>query len=244
MFNKKEKEEEKKEQKPVGGLPFFISIICLVIISINNLIFLPKLIYEKIGEDGFFSSLQNLIAFASISLFSALLAKFFLKHELAVLIHEFKHRIFANLVGNKYKSMKIGRDEGYVEYEYTKKTRIYNALIALAPYYFPLFSIIIGFVACIFCWGDSVAIMTFIAVGYGADFYLGIADVGPHQTDFTNIEGGYYVALVYVIAVNTCILTTLLAFAFNGVSGLTYLCMGLAHIAAFFLNIIQDKFTK
>ena len=239
MFKKK---EAKKEQKPVGGLPFFISIICLIIVAINNIIFFPQLIFSKIGEDGFFNLSQNLIAFVSIAIFSGFLAKFFLKHELAVLIHEFKHRIFANLVGNKYKSMKIGKEEGYVEYEYTKKTRIYNALIALAPYYFPLFTILITFFSCIFWWGNHTAIMTMAAIGYGADFYLGIADVGPHQTDFTNIEGGYYVALTYVVSINIFIATCMLAWAFDGISGLTYLGYGLSQIAIFLANIIKDKF--
>ena len=38
MFGKK---EPKEEQKPVGGIPFFISIICLVLIAINNICSLP-----------------------------------------------------------------------------------------------------------------------------------------------------------------------------------------------------------
>lgn len=237
MFGKK---EPKEEQKPVGGIPFFISIICLVLIAINNICSLPMLIFDRIGTDDFFSLLQNLIAFITIAVFSGFIAKFCLKHELAVLVHEFKHRIFAVLVGNKYKNMKIGKDEGYVVYEYTKKTRIYNALIALAPYYLPLFTIIITGIACIFWWGNHAAIMTFAAIGYGADFYLGVADIGPHQTDFTNIEGGYYVALVYVVSINICIATSLLAWAFDSLNGLVFLCYGLAHISSFFINTVKN----
>ena len=82
--------------------------------------------------------------------------------------------------------------------------------------------------------------MTFAAIGYGADFYLGVADIGPHQTDFTNIEGGYYVALVYVVSINICIATSLLAWAFDGLNGLVFLCYGLAHISSFFINTVKN----
>ena len=72
MFGKK---EPKEEQKPVGGIPFFISIICLVLIAINNICSLPMLIFDRIGTDNFFSLLQNLIAFITIAVFLCFIAK-------------------------------------------------------------------------------------------------------------------------------------------------------------------------
>ncbi|MGI6680033.1 MAG: M50 family metallopeptidase [Bdellovibrionota bacterium] len=233
------KKEPKENTKPVGGLPFFISIFCLVIIAINNLIMFPSLIFTRFNEDG--ASITNLLAFISIAVFSGIAAKFLLKNEIAVLIHEFKHRLSANLVGNKYKKMNIEKDEGYIVYEYTKKTRMYNALIALAPYHFPIFTILILFFSSIFWWGNHEIIMSLTAIGYGADFYLGISDVGPHQSDFTGIQGGYYVALVYVIAINICIATFLLAWAFNGLSGIIYLIYGLAKIPMVIINALISK---
>ncbi len=238
MFKKK----EKKDQKPVGGVPFFISIICLLIFATSNVISLPQLFYNRAGIENFPIMLKNFFTFIGTAFISGLLSSFFLKGHIAVLIHETKHRIFANFVGNKYKEMVIGNGEGHVTYEYTKKTRMYNALIALAPYFFPLFTILILIFSCIFWWGNHTLIVTLAGIGYGADFYLGISDAGPHQSDFTGIEGGYKVGLIYVIAINIAISTTLMAWAFDGKDGLLFLCSGLVDIVLVIIELVKKYF--
>ncbi len=238
MFGKKPKEDK----KPVGGLPFFLSIICLLIFAVSNVISLPQLFYDRIKIDEFPTLLKNLSIFWGTSFVSGLLASILISEHVAVLIHETKHRIFANFVGNKYKEMVIGNGEGHVTYEYTKKTRMYNALIALAPYFSPIFTILILIFSCIFWWDNHTLLVTLAGLGYGADLYLGVRDAGPHQSDFTGIEGGYKVGLTYVIAINIAIFTTITAWAFDGKDGLLFLGASLADVMVCIVNYAREFF--
>lgn len=55
----------------------------------------------------------------------------------------------------------------------------------------------------------------FLGVLYGIDMLLNIRDIGDHQTDFTEINGGYYIGLSFVIFMNLSIITFLLAWVFH-----------------------------
>lgn len=151
------------------------------------------------------------------------LAHILIKDHLSVFIHELKHSIVSNLAGNRAKGMEIKRNTGHFEYEYTKKTAAYNAFIFLAPYYFPLTSIVALGLSALFIWGEPLPLLFVIGASVGVDLELGLRDIGPHQTDFTSLRGGYVIGLYYVTVMNLVIWSLLLTVALEREQGLILL---------------------
>lgn len=239
MFFKK---KVKENTDPVGGFPFFLSIFCIVIFTINNLYHLPKLFFEIYAEDqeAFKEGLKSLFLFLGCGFLSFALTPYFIKNSLAVFLHEFKHKFLAVLVGNKYKEMKVGKEEGHVVYEFTKKTKLFNAFISLAPYFLPILTFGLLIFTIYFFYNNHLALCAILGFGFGADLYLGFSDIGPHQTDFSNLVGGYYVGLIYAICANLVFLTMLIAFAFYRKEGLFYLFVGLVDVVKYMIPILGN----
>src|SRR5690606_22172439 len=61
--------------------------------------------------------------------------------KLRVLIHELKHAVVVKLTGNKIKDFHIERNTGHVKYTLYSNTVHLAPIIALAPYFYPLFSL-------------------------------------------------------------------------------------------------------
>jgi len=156
----------------------------------------------------------------SIGMWFALI---FFQGHLSVFFHELKHSIVSNLAGNRSKGMKIKRDTGLFSYEYTRQSAKYNALIALAPYFFPLFSIPALLVGLVFFIENHQHLVLVLAIGFGCDLFMNIRDISPVQTDITNITGGYYVGVLFIVAFNLVLLTYFMAWSFQEVFGLKVL---------------------
>lgn len=212
--------EEKKQKASIGGVFFLVGIPCLAIVGLSSLKTLPKL------WDSY--ALAASARFAAGLILGIFLARIVVKGKLRVLIHEFKHSLVSGLVGNRAKSLHVNSETGHFEYEYSSETEKYNAIIALAPYWIPLFSII--FVAIgLFKLTPSHLIWVFIVgIGYGIDLVCNFEEVSPHQTDLNTITGGFWVGLTYVLLINLTVFALLLAWVFQDLQGLKLVFYDLA----------------
>lgn len=103
-----------------------------------------------------------------------------------------------NLSGNKVRDFKVGKNTGHVEYAMYQDRLHYAPLIALAPYFFPLFSLP-TIIAAIFL-HDQYAELTIISLGFalGLDLSFSISEIHPYQTDFQSIIGGFFTSALYL----------------------------------------------
>lgn len=213
------KKEPKLDTSKAGGVAFFTSLG-------GALIAAPCIVAGLLVRLDV-AALERILPFAASVGVGALGAAFLIRGHIAVFIHELKHSIVANLVGNKARGWRIRRDHGHFEYEFTEQTRKFNALIAVAPYWLPVCTIAALAVAYAGWWHAHTIMLRIVGLGWGADLALIARDLGPHQTDFVNLRGGYRVGLTYVIAMNTCVGGLLLAWVSGGPSGVTALFHGL-----------------
>lgn len=225
------RKNDKKKQKPAkaGGLAFFVSLFMLLLLGGVNILHIPALWEPATSGNGGRFLLGVMLG--------AWLSYAFLKGHVSVLIHEFKHALISNLVGNKWKGMKVKENSGHFEYAYSKSTAAYNAFISVAPYWLPVFTLPLLGISLALWYGNHQLIVFVVGIGYGADLICNTRDISPIQTDLTEINGGYGVALIYVLAINIVVFSLLIAWVFQGLFGLKYLLFGLWH---FLLNIIMN----
>jgi len=202
------KKEPKLDTSKAGGWAFFLSLGAAVI-------FAPILVVAVLSRLDT-AALGRLFPLVIAVGGGALGATCLIRGHIAVFIHELKHSIVANLVGNRARNFRIRQEHGHFEYEFTEKTRKYNAFISLAPYWLPLFTLTIGAIGYAGWWSNHAVVTLCVGVGWGIDLALIARDIGPHQTDFSNLRGGYRVGITYVAALNTCVGALLLAWASGG----------------------------
>lgn len=213
----------KKEEtrKKIGGISFYLSLFFLSLLSVINLVSLPFLL----SVDGS----KRMAVFLLTTSLGYLIVPYIVKGHLSVFIHETKHSLLSGLVGNKPKAMRVRSNSGEFKYEYTKETARYNALIALAPYILPLFTLLfMGFSYSFVSTAISLAHVAITGLGYGADLKLNLRDISTHQTDITDIRGGYRVGIAYITAANLWIATLLAAWTLGGFSSMVGLVKGWA----------------
>jgi len=208
-----------KQQKSVGGFPFFISLFALLFLGIYFITVLPSL------QDSY--AYSNWFRFLAGFVLGCWGASVFIKGHISVFLHELKHSIISNLVGNRSRGMKIRKHTGHFEYSYTQQTAEYNAFISLAPYWFPLFLIPACIIALTLWHHDHQLLVAVIGIGFGIDAVLNLRDISRVQTDITGITGGYSIGLLYIAAMNLTIFTTLAAYISQGTFGLKYLTYSL-----------------
>lgn len=212
MSREREGSKEPK-QEVVGGFAFFLS---LAVILPSGIIILALALRTLSGE-----SLGYLASFICAAMIGSLSAHALIKGPISVLIHEFKHSLLSNIVGNKRKGMKIESNSGYFEYAYSKQTEHYNAFISVAPYILPVFTFVAGLLAFALFRHERVFAVLVVGIGYGMDLLLNIRDVSPIQTDLTLLRGGYRLGVLYVLAWNILIFALLFAWVLQGIAGLT-----------------------
>lgn len=153
----------------------------------------------------------------------AWLAGTYINGKNSVALHELKHSILSGFVGNKAKGIIVKKKTGLFSYEYTQKTKHFNTFIALAPYWFPLFTILALGASLAAFWGEHQRICILVGLAFGADALLNIRDISPIQTDITTIRGGYNIGLLYIVLMNFVIISTLLAYVAHGSFGFAYI---------------------
>lgn len=135
---------------------------------------------------------------------------------LYVFAHELVHAFFAILFGGKIKSFKVSSSGGSVS---TTKS---NFIISLAPYIFPLYTLVVSLVFFIMCFFWEKAynytnIYIFCAGFFLALHFIMTADsLKTKQTDIT--ENGYLFSLTLIYFVNVLILLAPLSGLFENVS--------------------------
>jgi hypothetical protein len=217
LFGKHKDDDDDAPAEPtiVGGFAFLLSLSALLPTGIVTVLLSATTFrLESINPSG---------VFVGATALGALAAHFFVRAQLSVFLHEFKHSFVSSLVGNKWKGMKVDQESGHFEYSYTKDTSHYNAFISLAPYIVPVLTLVAALFAFAgFRHHHEMAVLI-VGIAYGADVLLGLRDISPIQTDITLIRGGYRVGLLYITAWQLAILGVLLAWVFNGIPGLALL---------------------
>ena len=186
-----------------------MSVLSLILLSALTAIFTIKSFL--FSELTYQVSLMGHILFV----FLGLLIGVVVSGRIDVFIHELKHSIVSNLAGNKAKGMKIDQETGHFEYTYTKATSHLNAFISLAPYTFPLFLIGSLPLAVLLYSKDPLVARYLMSFALGIDLLQSAEDVGPYQTDFSQLRGGFFIGLIYVICFNfvlSCIVTIAIVF--------------------------------
>jgi hypothetical protein len=212
---KKKGEKVDPEDQIVGGFAFFLSLAALL--PTGALFFILAIAQIRHAD-------ANIaIGFISSVILGASLAQALIRGHFSVFLHEFKHALISNLVGNKNKRMKVGRNSGHLEYAYSKKTAHYNAFISLAPYIVPVCSFFSLLLAFFVARENPMLVSIIVGLGFGADLLLNARDISPIQTDISLIRGGYRVGLLYILAWNLLTSSIFLAWAFQGFSGVAEL---------------------
>jgi len=204
--------EPKLDRSKAGGFAFFLSLGACTVLAMLGVGFLAAALDA--------AALHTAAPFACGVVGGAIAARWTVRGHIAVFLHEWKHSVVANLVGNKARGWRIRRRSGHFEYEFTEKTRRYNAFIALAPYFLPVFTLAALAIAFAGWHHDHQAMTLIVGIGWGVDLNLNIRDIGPHQTDFTQHRGGFPVGVLYVGVLNAVTGIILLTWAGLGLSGL------------------------
>lgn len=212
--------KRKKEQDRIGGAVFFLSLFFLLVIGLFNLKNIPSILHSK-------TAVSNVLYWLAGVILGLVCSRAFIRGQIGVLLHENKHAIVSNLVGNKWKRMKVDNNAGEFEYKYSKQSAPYNAFIALAPYYLPIFTLLSILTGYATIPSEHKYLALLIGVGSGLDGEQNTRDISPHQTDFSNLLGGYKVGLLYVFAMNLTITTFLLAWVGQQWQGIQTLLINL-----------------
>lgn len=205
--------EEKRS--PIGGLAFFISLSALLPSSALVTI-LAITLFE-------IAALRNLLVWGAATACGALLAHHYISGHISVLIHEFKHAVASSFAGNKAKGMKVEEHSGHFAYEYTKATGHYNAFISLAPYVLPVFTFLGGLLSLALARTNHYLAISIVGIGYGVDLLLTIRDISPHQTDLSDLRGGYNAGVLYIFGCQLLLAALLATWVMRGGDGLLLL---------------------
>jgi len=194
-------------QKKVGGIPFFISLLMLLLIDATLSLHLPLCWTTRAEQPALATGAGIVIGFG--------LAFLLLRGSFATILHEWKHAVVSTLAGNKWKKMRVNHEEGAFEYEYSKATAIYNSFIVLAPYTFPAFL----FPAALVCIGlyhsSPLASFILLGVGLGADLAAHLRETKPWQLDLQEIRGGFLISVLFVALMNMFFTLVVMTWAFG-----------------------------
>lgn len=160
----------------------------------------------------------GLVAYAVLHLL------FYKPAYLYVLGHEAVHAGMAWLFGGRIKSFKVSKDGGKVA---TDKS---NFIIELAPYFFPIYTIIITVIYFVVSQSYPVngAIFLFL-IGFTLAFHI-IATVEIMKVKQPDIvKSGYMFSIVIVYIVNIIVISTIFGLTFPGFS-----------IGKFFLDLLKE----
>ena len=206
MFGRKKK-QKLKALKNEGGFFFLISILALAFLAQSNIRALWEIAWRVKAE-------PLILTLASLSV-GAWFAHTFIRNHNNVLVHELKHAIVSGFAGNSWKELRVGRDTGHFQFSFSDSTRRMNAIIMLAHYFFPLFTLPVFLVSLVLFYGNYDFLVIPVGIAFGADLDLGWRDFSPHQTDLQGIIGGVLIAASFIILMNTVLLTTFLAWGFR-----------------------------
>ena len=185
----------KKKEKPIPriySLPLLCAIPCTFVVGwgcVYSLYLMGMRFQLSVPLWGAFS-----LGFALASL---LLLRFELGRT-KTLVHELKHAAMVILTGNILKGMRVSKHSGEVKYEIYEHSLHTASLIALAPYFLPLFSFPTLAAALLFENGESLLWALALGAALGLDLTSAFNEMRPEQTDFRKILGGFLASGCYL----------------------------------------------
>ena len=166
---------------------------------------------------------------------------FFLRNSgtssFAIFEHEITHMLFALLTFHKPVSLEVHRNKGgFFGYQGEG-----NWLIALAPYFFPTFPVLIMLATLLYSFmNQTVPDALLILLGFTTGYHIctTIASLHPHQTDFQ--QAGFLFTLLFLPAANLICYGILFTFAVFGWQGLSLFMQLLTNESvSFFRDLLQ-----
>ena len=148
-----------------------------------------------------------------------------------VFIHELKHALVVILTGNSLKNFVVGKETGHVNFEMYEDKVHFAPIIALAPYFFPLFSLPV-LILCIFLENSHNLILSFfLGASFATDLSMAYTDLHPHQSDLQKIPGGVFAGLLYLAGAHFLWLMITLLWVTAGRDSYIYMGYVVAEIA-------------
>ena len=157
---------------------------------------------------------------------------------LAIMEHELTHMLFAILTGHKPVDLEVNQNKGgYLAFQGES-----NWLIALAPYFFPTFAVVIMLASLVYMGMDKPLPDIYWAVfGTMCGYHLvsTILEIHPKQTDFKS--AGYVFTIAFLPGINLIVYGMLLAYACAGWSGIPAFMSLLIQNTGEFINQLMMK---
>ena len=157
---------------------------------------------------------------------------------LAIMEHELTHMLFAILTGHKPVDLEVNQNKGgYLSFQGES-----NWLIALAPYFFPTFAVVIMLASLVYMGMDKPLPDIYWAVfGTMCGYHLvsTILEIHPKQTDFKS--AGYVFTIAFLPGINLIVYGMLLAYACAGWSGIPAFMSLLMQNTGEFINQLMMK---
>ena len=113
-------------------------------------------------------------------------------------IHELKHAVVVIFTGNNLKNFVVEKETGHVEFEMYKDKLRFAPIIALAPYFFPLFSLPALIVCLVMENNSDLLLAALLGITLAVDISMAYTDLHPHQSDLKKVTGGFFASLLYL----------------------------------------------
>jgi len=115
-----------------------------------------------------------------------------------VLAHELTHALWGSMMGAKVSDMKVSNQRGSVTLSKT------NFLVALAPYFFPLYTVVVivaYYMLSVFFAVESYHIywLALIGLSWGFHFTFTVSTLAQHQTDIRQYGHLFSYAVIYLL---------------------------------------------
>lgn len=154
---------------------------------------------------------------------------------LSIMEHELTHMLFAILTGHKPVDLEVNQNKGgYLSFQGEG-----NWLIALAPYFFPTFAVVVMLASFVYMGMDKPLPDIYWAVfGTMCGYHLAstILEIHPKQTDFK--VAGYIFTMAFLPGINLVVYGLLLSYACAGWTGIPRFMSLLVHNTIHFINAL------
>jgi len=151
--------------------------------------------------------------------------------------HELVHALFAKLCGYKIKQFKFTRQGGYVSYH--KPNARGNFLIALSPYLFPLFPILLILIAAALRGPAQGAVVFLLGAALGSHL-AGTASEALDQYDLRQV--GLFFSVMFVVLVNNWLVVFVMAVVSPARASVTGFVADALAIDAMYLGLVARFF--
>ncbi|MCC7517679.1 MAG: M50 family metallopeptidase [Verrucomicrobiae bacterium] len=148
------------------------------------------------------------LALGGLVLWGIFAMLFRLPTRLYVFAHEMTHALFIRLCGGRVKRISVGRESGYVIADRT------NFLIALAPYVFPFYAVLVGLVGLLIAFfvplgAWTLALWAALGAALGYHWTMTLKMLPTRQSDFGS--QGYFFSFVVIALGNLLWIWVILA---------------------------------